>query len=568
MRLLVSIQLILCLALIAPALADKITLSNGRVVEGRILRQDERTVVVESNGMRLSLDATSITAIERAPVWQVTLLDAETNLKRREALRAIDQLYAARREGAPDDSIRSLVERQHGGISGAIFQTDPRRRTELGTSMRRLMQDDLLTTRSLYLFSQGFFQMEDWESAAEALERMPAEDLASSPQIRRWTLDLMRGLVRRQLIRNDYQAAINTVERMRRVAGDEGDPQFPLVHLARAASAREKGDFATALGIIVHELAPRVPEIARNRAAFAVGAAVNHARLSRRWAEARAQLEPIRELYPMEYRVAANDLIEEEAREALDRDEPHRAIELISPIPGDQRSTDLVALLRIATHEAAMKRLVDASPLELLKHGRWCADEGLLDEALQVFIKTRTNDTLRDISDELIALTQLQRDIILIEKANRAYRDGNLDLAQRHCREIIDFPTRVSLLEPDAKAILELVQKSRARERERRPYEAEVLFQRAERAYYLQSLEESFNLLSLLLREFSDTPAAGRAAELFPSVLQSLEIAFLEGGMISLKNLQAEFPIDRIRQADKLTAEVNRLLEAAAWPES
>ncbi|MBI1290728.1 hypothetical protein GC173_05735 [bacterium] len=547
---------------VATAHADRITLANGHVVEGRIVRENDSTIVVEANGMRLSLDRASVRAMERTPDWENALLEAEVFFRRREALRGIEVLRRANADGAPRERIGELVERSWGGITGSIRQTDPNRKDALAKALGGLMSDDLMTTASLIPASRCFFELDDFDRAAEAIRRVPPALLETPGPEREWALDFMRLYVRRLLVRGEFEKAIGLIEDIRRLAGDSGDAQYPLAHLARAADARNRGDFREALRIIVHDLEPVSPQVARNRIVYTINALVTRARETRQWRDLRDQLEPVRAAFPMEYRLAANELMEFEVAEALERGDHAEVLRLVGTVARDERSEALAAAERQAYYESESARIGDSSPLELMKLGRWCADHGMYREALVVLTKARENPSVAELADELISLTRQKRDTTLLEQANAAFRDGRLDEAEEKLKEIIKDPGRASLMEPDAVNLSDMVKKTRAREKERRPYEAEVLYQRAERAYYQQKIEESFNLLALVLREYPETPAARRAAQLQPEVLSALELAFLEGRPVPLEKLRAEVPVERIQKTDKLAEEISRLLTA------
>jgi tetratricopeptide (TPR) repeat protein len=477
-------------------------------------------------------------------------------------VRAIEVIYRAAGDGAPKERCAALIERSWGGVSGAILQADAPGRERISNALGRLMTDDLLTTSALLNASQAFHQLQQHELAAEGLRRLPPEVLAEPGPARDWALNFMRTHVRRLLTRSKFEEAIGLIEEIRRLSGTTGDAQYPLAHLARAAAARADGNFRRALEITSADLEPSSPQIARNRVVYTVHVLLEKARETTKWSEALAHLEPIRNSYPMEYRLAANELIEYEVRDALDRGDVAEVLRIVDTVPPGDRSAALVAFGKQAFYEAESARIGEDSPLELMKLGRWCADNGLYREAILVLTKVRGNAAVSELADELIGLARMRRDTLLLEEANAAYGDGRLEVASEKVREIIADQGRASLLEPEARKLQGLIDKAAVREKERRPYDAEVLYQRAERAYYLQSLEESFNLLALVLRDYPETPAARRAATLQPDVLRSLEIAFLEGKPIAISRLRAEVPLERIQKADKLAEEIARLLEA------
>lgn len=557
-----AIVLLCATLLVGSASADRITLSNGRVVDGRVVREDGNIIVVEANGIRLPLDPSSVLSVERTAEWQNLITEAGFALRRGDVLRGIELLELALSSGAPREEARTVLEGGWNSIIEASASKAARtRREDLSVALGRLMDRDLMTTRTLVLASQSFFELQDYERAATALRRLPPDVLQQPGESRDWALGFMRVYVRRLLTAGDFQRAISAIEDIRRLASDAGNAELPLLHLARSAEARQRGDFRTALEIIINELDPLTPHIARNRVVYTIQSIRSRARESADWALALEQLEPIRELYPVEYRLAANEMIESQARQLLDRGEPIPALQLIRTIPADDRSDTLLDLDKRAYYESELARIGETQPLELLKLARWCSENGLYVESLLILERTRSNQTLAELSDELAAITRQRRDTELLDLANTAYRDGFLDEAARYLDGILKDPGRASLVEPEAKTLAELVRKASARAKERRPYDAEVLFQQAERAYYTQSIVESYNLLDLVLRQYPETPAAKRAAALQPDVVRTLEIAYLEGRDVALGKLRSTEPPD-LQKADKLAEEVARLMKA------
>jgi len=547
---------------VSGAWADVITLSNGRTVEGRVLSRTEEYVRLEAHGMITKLRTDSIRSIERAPEHENTLLAAETALKRRDPVKGIDLLFQARKEGAPDAEVKTMIERLNSGISGGIHGArSADERSAIRRSIHALMKEDLLTSRTLFFASQNFFQLEDWELAAEALHRIPTADLQDDPVMRQWALDFMRQMVKRRLARDDFEGALTYVERMRRTTDESSDANLPLAHLARSSKAREQGDYAHALKIIAEDLAPTVPEIARNRALYTIDQMKDWAERTRKFRAAREAVEPLRGLYPAVYTEARNHLLARECRYLLDNDQAGEALALLDAVPEEERSEEMQSLHNHAYHEYTIIRIESSEPLELLEHGRWCLEHGLMEEAMRIFNKTRENPNLRDLSDQFLANARRERDIQLLEQAKKEYELGDMTAVLGRTNELLQNPNLGSRLSEEARRLNELARKTMNREQEARGPRAEVFYQRAERAHILQKHDESLSLLNLVLSEYTDTPAAGRAADLLPHVVRALELAYLEGRRDSLPKLPDKMELQDFQQTDRIDAEMEDLLD-------
>lgn len=561
-RLLVYTFCMLALLTGTGARADQITLANGRTIEGRIISETHRYVELETGGFVTKLSRDSITAIERAAEYKNTLLAAEAALKRREPVDAIELLFEARRQGASEEAIHDILDRLNGGIAGAIHTANARERGAIRRSIRALMEEDFLTSRTLFFASQNFFKLDDWESSAEALEQIATEDIQSDPPMRRWALELMRQLVRRRLARDDFEGAIEYVERMRRITGSEGHPNIPLAHLARSAAARERGDYEQALRIIAEDLSTTVPEIARNRAIYTIEKMKRWAENTRRFSEAREMLAPISDVYPILHASARGFLVELEARMLIGNAEPKTAMELLESIGESERSSEMERLYNQAYHEYQMGIMEESDPLALLKHAQWAMDHGLVDEAILIFEKTRQNPNLRDVSDQFLTNARRVRDTRLMEEARDLYSEGRMVEVLDRTQGLLTNPDLGSRLSEEARRLDQLARRSLNREVESRGPRAEVFFQRADRAFILQNYEESLSLLNLILSQYAETPAASRAAALLPQVIRGLELAYLEGRQDSLPELPRKITAEQMQKYDRLDEEVRGLIEA------
>ncbi len=550
-------------ASLLPALAgaDRITLANGHVVEGQVLSENSQGVRIRTASGVLTLDHSSILEIEKVEDFENTLANARTHFRRRQALDGFALLDEARRQGAPRERIAEIIENNNGGIQGTIHNMrDDQDRLSMRRVLRAAMHDDILTPRALFHASQNFFLLDDWTSAAEAIDRMPEDEIAGDPVRRSWVLDFLRQHVRRQLAAGDFEGALSEVERMRRLAGDGPGTEVPLVLLSHVAAARERHEFGRAFEVLAGELFLEVPEIARNRTVYTIEALHKWAAETGNYAEARRHLRPVRDVFFTEYMTARNNLLAAEAEYLIDRARPAEAHELLAEVPEGERTDKLKEIAIQAEHEMRMEEVRNGTPLARIEHGRWASEQGLHDEALRLFEEARQNPNLRDLSDQLIANTRRKRDTELLRKANEAYDAGLLHETMAHAHRILANPEVGSALSEEAERLKELAERSMRREREERPYMAEVFFQQAERAHFLHQNEQAFNLLNMILERYADTPAGKRAAELYPTVVRSLEISYLEGRVAQMPTLHPR--LEALQERDQLGEEVNELLEA------
>src|SRR5690606_15237087 len=132
-------------------------------------------------------------------------------------------------------------------------------------ALRALLESKIPGNETFFDISHQFFRLNDIDAAVQALNRIPRDEILDNPVTRDWALELMGQQVKQQLAQGNFHDALLTVEGMRRLGATADNPQFPLAHLSRSAEARERGDYASALRILIEDLHPLTPEIARNR---------------------------------------------------------------------------------------------------------------------------------------------------------------------------------------------------------------------------------------------------------------------------------------------------------------
>lgn len=552
---------VLFLAMGPQLYGDLIYLTNGREIEGRILIEEKDRIQVESRGIRTWLSRDRIDRIEVTPEHSITISEAVALLRRGDAVRAMEQLRRALNEGANPRQINEVLYEYDPSISRAVLGGDPDARRQIRFVLRGFLDGGILEGRTLMLVARHFSDMGEADLALQALLQLSPEQFNADPEQRFWALTFMREHVHRILDRGEFEGALVVVERMRRLAGEKSDPMIPMTDMARAAAARDHGDFASAIDIILTKIRPEYPEIARNRIRAILDAAEIWANEPKRYPQAREAIARLDDFYPVEYQATRNRIVAREVSWMLLNNQPLEALDLIDDIDEESRSSELKELRLQAFHQAEVERIGENDPLELLKHGRWCMDQDMAQEALYIFNKTRENPNLRELSDQLIRTARRARDTNLIEKARRLHEEGDPSAVLHHTNSIINNPGVASELQREAERLRALAEKTLRRDSERRAFDAVVLYQRAERAYFAGTYQDSLRLLRILFENFPDTEAARQGSQLLPDVLRSLEIAYLEGNTASLPPIPRNLPVESLDRMDRLGEEVTRLIK-------
>ncbi len=543
--------------------ADIIYLTNGNRIEGEIVNRIDDRVIVRAGGTNFTLRESDILRIEEGNPYNNTLIRARDAFRTNQLMNAIRLLRTASDQGAPGTEVSDILMHFDGTIHRYLSRANDREKREIRRELLDLEERIELSGLVLFNFANYLHRLDDMMNAGRMLDKMGMRTLADDPARREWAMSFFRHQVRFFLERGEFEMALSRIEEMRVYNdGDDTHPQIPLSLLSAAADARDREDFETAINLISTDLAATVPEIARNRAIFTIKQLNMWARDNRQFHQARLYLEPLAEKYPMEYNAAVFNLLKDEARHYLNQNNPQAAEELLMDLEDELIPKELVKLKDEAAFETRRQQTGEDDPIGLLELGEWALERGMYQEALHLLEITRRNPNLVDVSDQLIANAQTEKQVQLLEEAQQLFDKGQLANSIHVISQIKASPVRRSDIISQANRLENIAMASLEAEHRRRPYQAEVFFQEAERAFFQGKHRESFNLLNLIIGEYGETAAARRASQLLPQVLRDLEIASLETGRPPSGAIASEITIEQFQQADKLYEEVRRMMDA------
>ncbi|MBI5154334.1 hypothetical protein HZA57_03770 [Candidatus Poribacteria bacterium] len=547
----------------APGRADSVFLKNGQRIEGIITSESGARVVIRTASGELPLPRSMVERVERAGPQRNATLGASGALRTGNIVAGIRGLVDAYEEAGDGAALDSAIVENCAAILSGLGRLREEERAEARYQLKRLRDAPFVTPASLLVVAQAFAAIDAGLEASDALQMAGIERAAADPGTATWARDFLRGLVRRLVLQGRYQDAVEQIERLRLLEGPSAEDQLPLVNLAAAARARDQGDYEEALRQISTEIWPSFPEVARNRALVVL-------RLMTQWAQAEGRerdasrwiRQHLISILPVESLTASMELVKSEAERHMRHGEAFKAMRLIEQIPENERPGELQRIWSQARFDVEFNDVATSDPLALFRLGQWAAKEDLYDEALLALETVRENPALREAADEQAALVKTARDLEKISEAVQLYQQGLLFEARDLCNELLLSPDRESPVAKQAQELADAARKDLALAKQKRPYQAEVFYQQAERAYFTGSLDESWSLIDLLLTHYADTPAAERAANLLPSVAREFEIQLIEGKRSSVPSYESAVSRGFIQQTDRLGEEIGRLLDA------
>lgn len=544
-----------------PAAADVLHLKDGRKFEGEVLSETDGRIRLRVQGMVTTFDLEKVDRIERGEPWANDLLIARSEIRGGQIARALESILLASDRGASmEDASRVIVEGAAALRDGAAVARGADASAILTPAGALTRKTDALSPAARFVVAQVLIAIGQQDRAAAALSTLGQDFFAEGSEEQRFLRRHFRDELRRLAARGDFALALSRIEVLQQLDPTGGEAQRPLLHLAQSSQARDAGDYATAFRILCEELAPVLPETARNRTRLAAAELLRKAPEDGSFAEARRALEHADRCFPIEARNATMSLYEVEGRWLLDRNRAEDAWRLLGTIPPGQRSDVVSELLVDADYLRRRAQISEEDPLAVFELGKWCAEHGLLEEAITIFRRTRDNTSLRDVSDRQLSIMLQERDTILLQRAVDAADIGDFSTAEELLVAILDNPGRRSHVAAEAERLRTVVRRDMGSEERRRPYLAEVFFQRAERHYFVGELDESLEILEMILRQHENTPAAERARGLLPDVLRQMELALIEGRRQTLPMTGFAVEASRLREAENLERELDQLM--------
>ncbi|MDK2971120.1 MAG: hypothetical protein PWP23_875 [Candidatus Sumerlaeota bacterium] len=553
--------LLLLLPLVAPA--DVIHHRNGQKFEGVIVVETPERVVIRLSGTELTLARELIVSIDRDAPEANDVLRVESALRTGNVVGALRALHDALEGGADPAPLNAMLEKNRSALLRPLERFGDSDRLEARHQLGRLRERGFPDNRTLLLFAQAYLAIGSPIEASDCLHVAGLDELRGDPANAVWARGFLRELIRQLAVQGRYQDAVEQIERLRLLDEGEAATQLPLLFLTSSARARQEEHFEEAARILAEDLAPLTPQIARNRAVVTLRVMTDWAEANAREMEARAILQRyFQSLAPLEAAAARQRLFATQAARHLRQGEPGLAVGIIEQIPAEERTDALVALGNKARFEARRNELNINDPRQLFDLGLWAAQNDLHTEALATFDLLRGNPVLKPMADEQILLVRKERDIRLLQRALNAYDSGLPQQALELCNELLQSPGHESQVAEDARNLAEVARREVASDVRRRPYQAEAFFQQAERAYFLGDIDEAWNLIDLLLREYGDTAAGERAGGLLPDVLREFEVQLLEGRRRKIPDYETAVSHNVIRASEELDKEIQLLLEA------
>jgi hypothetical protein len=537
-----AVALALCGALAWPGAgaAETIRLKNGRTIDGVVLERRDGKVIVLASGGRLELPESSVESIEEAAgedasATRVALLLRAGNFDG--ALIEAARVFGVQPPGSapfPPAAILATLDalsREEEFVGKALARkpaSDSARALEalaaplaLADAASAAAEDGSTgrwsAARYRAALSRWLWRAGRANDALDALEPIPAAYFAAAPTVASDVATQLLDTLWRSLRSRDDIAAERALALLAPADETVARAARAMYAIERGARYRESGDFARALSTYREDLFAEAPTLSRHFTAQTLVEAYQRMRgtgdgdallelLGRHGAEIFGKEETMRLMATVLEELGRDALAEGRSQEAL------AYFRRVSAARGDSVEPFL------ALAELARRRVETAEDdwMGRYRLGVYCAGVGLLSDAEAEFDAVVDGGAPAELKSEArreLTLIDRQREIGAYERVHHASEAGRyydtLDLAVEFARR---FPR--SDFQEDVSKIAEHARREIENSHLRRPYEAEVQYQEAERLFYEQKPEEALATIDRLLQSYADTPAAERASAL------------------------------------------------------
>ena len=512
------------------AFGDQITLSNGHTLRGVIVREIDDKLQVET--------LAGVVTIQKDRIVDIVKESGQKN----ELLRAAFLLHDRRWDSAfsrylqvIDDNSTSASE-----VAATLLQYNTQildaipamRNTQLNQLISLVQTISALTpyNRDFCFFGgRVLFESGECSRAFDMLTTIPAAYYKENEECREFMKRLLKVTIDDLLKREKFEEALKRIEDVTCLDESIGQSFQTLLFLHWGANKREQGEYREALNIYATKMLPLSHAIAINRIAFTIDEMVSRAGAADDYLEYVRLLEDYGKAYaPNRYDAQMPRLLMQYGSKLMDEKRFNEAKKVFQRYYSFHPSDVETRMISIAEYREKLERIPDNDFEAHYELGKFCVAHNLLDEAIKEFNIAAESDLFRKNATLQAQLLREKQEMTMFRQAMNLHAQSQfgeaLDLIQQLRQR---FPS--GKLKSDIEKLARLCDDGLKDEVWRRPYQAEVYYQQAERMYYLNDFSGALNKIDSLLLLYPDTPAAEKAQELHARISRMANLARLEG---------------------------------------
>lgn len=554
------VHLIICCVNLS--LADIIILDNGHRLVGCIINERGDKVQMET--------FSGIVTIDNNRIQQKIYSSPQTNEIIRAEFLLNEEKWSgsfARYLNVLEDKLTSAgevarsIHTQGEKIISALPRMKQPEQSQLLQLLDKLLQLNLTDEEFTFFSARVFFELGMRERAFSLLAQLPGSFYEANPQSYEFFKLLLQRLIDDLVKGGEFSRALELIETVNYLNKSLGQSYEILLYLRWGASLREQGNYAGALQIYGEKLLPLAPAIAPNRIGFLFNELISATQKKHNFEEVLSLLNEYgkRWLPPTEYEYRLAELLNSYGTWLMNNEryaEARQIFARLNHLRESPTSKRLEALCDYKTRASLVASDDYAGRYEL---GKFCVEHNLLDEAIAEFNRAAQSEVFAENSTLQIRLIKERQEMELFKQAMQLYESANFVKALDVLDELQQkFPS--GSLSSEANKLSRLIQDALKNELWRRPYQAEVYYQQAERFYFMNDFNSALDKINQITELYSETPAASKASKLKEQIVQISRLARLEGKPIDIDSKKLNLPPLPAEEKKQLEQEIKSIL--------
>ncbi len=536
------------LLLLFPALlcADTIILDNGHELSGRITLERDNSYQIETMHGTVTIEKSRVEHVIRDSPETNELLKAEMLIDAGEWGNGFARYLNLLEDTSTSRGlVAQSILKHRNNILMAIPAFSFQAKNRLGTLIEMLISQIGEEDREFYFFAgQVFSNLDEHGKAFELFTALPRDFYRQYPRHQEFVNLVFQKIIDDLLENKDFSAALERIENITYLDESLGKSFQILLYLHWGATNRSAGDYEKALNIYIDNLMPLSPAIALNR----INLILNDLVIEEKRNHAYEKIMRFLELYsrpylPTTYNSMMIDVLRDYGNYLRTQGEYREAVQVF------ERYYDLLSpeidrvLISLVHYEERLSKIEDSDYEGHYDLGKYCMEHNLYEQAIAEFNKAAESDTFKENAALQIKLIKDRMEMALFNEAMDFYEKERfveaLDVLQQLRQE---FPR--GSMSSEVEKLVRLCEDGLKNELWRRPYQAEVYYQQAERFFFMSNYKESLEKIQTVISLYSDTPAAEKAQDLRKQIIQMIQLANLEGRSIILdiSDLKPETP--------------------------
>lgn len=541
--------------------SDEIVLKNGHTLRGHIIAERDDKFQIETLYGILTVQKSQIESLRRHSPEKNEIIKAEILLSNAEWGKSfLTYLNVLNDEStSPGEVARSIVNHKD-RLLRAIPELTQGEKIRLALIIEKLLpcvrQDD----EFCFFTGQVYFALNERNKAFKIFTTLPADFFDKHTEEKKFVQVFFQRYIEELLDKREFTKALESVETIHTVDSAVGKSFEIILYLHWGLNLRSNGDYEGALKIYTEKLYPLSPAIARNRIELTFNELISNARKQHNYKETIALVEKYApQFLPETYENTLSELLLSYGNWLLSEGKYDEASHIFERYYQYQSPMVEKTLLYVCEYKKRASQLAEKDYAGHYELGKFCLNKNLPDKAIEEFQKSAESPEFKENAMMQIRLIKERREIELFNQAMKFYEMAQyvkaLDVLQELQKEFPD-----GKLSSDADKLVRLCQDGLKDEMWRRPYQAEVYYQQAERLYFIGDYNSALDKINTILSLYPDTPAGEKARNLQRRIAQMIHLASLEGLNLNIDTSRIPPSVSAPEDKKQLEKEIKSLI--------